>query len=227
MSFVIAPPDIVSLPVLGSDQRFPVRRVYCVGQNYAEHAREMGSDPDRQAPFFFCKAREAVTCGADFPYPTASSDVQFEIELVVALASGGREIAVASALEHVYGYAVGLDMTRRDLQAQAKKAGRPWEAGKAFDRSAPCSALVPVEQVGHPSQTPIWLEVNGQRRQSGDLDQMIWKVPEILAQLSCLFELHPGDLIFTGTPSGVGPVQRGDRLRGAVDGLAELELRVV
>ncbi len=227
MSYVIAAPDIVSLPVQDSDQHFPVRRVYCVGQNYADHAREMGSDPDRQAPFFFCKARESVLHGADFPYPGASSDVQFEIELVVALKSGGKNLAVETALEHVYGYAVGLDMTRRDLQGQAKKTGRPWEAGKAFDHSAPCSTIVPASQIGHLSQAAIWLEVNGERRQSGDLNQMIWNVPEILAQLSTLFELCPGDLIFTGTPSGVGPITKGDHLRGAVDGLAQLDLRVV
>lgn len=227
MSFVIAAPDIVSLAVHDSDQRFPVRRVYCVGQNYADHAREMGSDPDRQAPFFFCKAREAVYSGSEFPYPPASADVQFEIELIVALGSGGRDIAVADALNHVYGYGVGLDMTRRDLQGQAKKSGRPWEAGKAFDHSAPSSTIVPASKIGHPDDAAIWLDVNGERRQSGNLNQMIWNVPEILAQLSGLFELYPGDLIFTGTPSGVGPVVKGDHLKGAVDGLASIDLRVV
>ena len=198
-----------------------------MGQNYVAHAREMGGDPDRDPPFFFCKSREAISQGGEFPYPGASVDVQFEIELVVALSGGGRDIAVEKAAEIIFGYAVGLDMTRRDLQARAKKSGRPWEAGKAFDHSAPCSAIVSAEDIGHPSAGEVWLDVNGQRRQTGDLDQLIWRVPEVIAELSKLFTLHPGDLIFTGTPSGVGPVTIGDRINGGVRGVAELELLVI
>ena len=227
MSFLFSPPENVSLPIQGQSALFPVRRVYCVGQNYAAHAREMGADPDRDPPFFFCKAREAILSGSDFPYPSASDDVQFEIELVVALSGGGRDIAVDKAAGVIFGYAVGLDMTRRDLQAKAKKSGRPWEAGKAFDHSAPCSAIMPAAEIGHPDKGVVWLDVNGERRQTGDLDQMIWQVPEIVAELSKLFTLHPGDLIFTGTPSGVGPIKPGDRMTGGVDGVAELEVTVV
>ena len=226
-SYLIHPPETVSLTVLGHAGRFPVRRVYCVGQNYAAHAVEMGADPTRQKPFFFCKAREDVLQSAEFVYPGQSQDVQHEIELVVALGRGGFEVSLEEAHDLVLGYAVGLDMTRRDLQAEAKKAGRPWEAGKAFDGSAPCSAIVPVERCGHPEKGEVWLDVNGQRRQTGDLDQLIWKVPEVLVELSKLFRLYPGDLVFTGTPSGVGPVVRGDVIRGGVEGVAELEVRVV
>lgn len=226
MSWTIPPPAQVDLAVLGHPHRFPVRRVFCVGQNYAEHAKEMGSD-GRQPPFFFCKPREAITQGERFVYPRQSAEVHHEIELVVALKAGGRAISSRRALELVWGYGVGLDMTCRDLQSAAKKAGRPWEAAKAFDGSAPCSALVSAEQIDHPNKGAIWLEVNGTVRQRGDLAQMIWKVPEILAELSRFFELGAGDLIFTGTPSGVGPVQPGDRLRGGVDGVGELALEVV
>ena len=226
MSWIFPPSPQVGLPIAASQELFPVRRVFCVGQNYAEHAKEMGSD-GRQPPFFFGKAREAVTHGEPFRYPALSRDVQHEIELVVALGSGGRDLPVGRALEAVWGYGVGLDMTRRDLQAAAKKAGRPWEAGKAFDGSAPCSALIPAESLGHPERGAIWLEVNGEPRQRGDLEQMIWKVPEILAELSKLFTLAAGDLVFTGTPSGVGPIQIGDRMRGGVEGVAELEIEVV
>lgn len=226
MSWIIAPPAQVDLAILGHPHRFPVRRVFCVGQNYAEHAKEMGSD-GRQPPFFFCKASQAVTQGERFVYPRHSAEVHHEIELVVALKAGGREISSEHALELVWGYGVGLDMTCRDLQAAAKKAGRPWEASKAFDGSAPCSALVSKEQIGHPNKGAVWLEVNGASRQRGDLAQMIWKVPEILVELSRFFQLAAGDLVFTGTPSGVGPVQLGDRLRGGVDGVGELTLEVV
>ncbi len=226
MSWIFSPSPEVGLPIVGTDLRFPVRRVFCVGQNYAEHAKEMGSD-GRQPPFFFCKAREAITYGEPFVYPSLSQDVQFEIELVVALGTGGRDLRVETALESVWGYGVGLDMTRRDLQGAAKKSGRPWEAGKAFDGSAPCSALIPAQKVGHPNRGKVWLDVNGQRRQTGDLEQMIWKVPEILVELSKLFTLASGDLIFTGTPSGVGPVVVGDRMVGGVEGVSELEIQVV
>jgi fumarylpyruvate hydrolase len=219
---------VASLAVRDSDRRFPIHRIYCVGRNYAAHAVEMGHDPDREPPFFFQKNPDNVLpSGSDFPYPDKSEDVHHELELVVALASGGANIPEAGALECVFGYAVGLDMTRRDLQGQAKKLGRPWDVGKAFDFSAPCTAIVPAAAIGHPDSGAVWLEVNGELRQRGDLNQMIWKVPEIIAYLSGLFTLSPGDLIFSGTPAGVGAVARGDRLRGGVDGVGEIELSVV
>lgn len=227
-AFVIPAPTVPSLPVAGSARRFPVRRVYCVGRNYAAHAIEMGHDPDREDPFFFQKNPDGLLPGGGrFPYPTATGDVHHEIELVVALASGGTHIAVEDALTHVYGYAVGIDMTRRDLQAAAKKAGRPWEAAKAFEHAAPCSAVSPAADVGHPVRGAVTLEVNGEMRQSGDLAQLIWKVPEIISHLSGLFTLAGGDLVFTGTPAGVGPVACGDRLRGRVEGVGEIEVAVV
>ncbi len=226
--WVIPAPRQPALPVQGESARFPVRRIYCVGRNYADHAIEMGHDPNRESPFFFQKNPDAVEVpDGRFPYPVMSTDVHHEIELVVALAMGGRDIPLESALDCVYGYAVGIDMTRRDLQAEAKKQGRPWEVDKAFEASAPCSAIVPAERIGHPAAGLIWLDVNGERRQSGDLNQLIWKVPEVIATLSALFTLAPGDLIFTGTPAGVGPVQRGDRISGGVEGVAELSLTVV
>ncbi len=227
MEYVIPAPVLPSLPVRGSDARFPVRRIYCVGRNYAAHAREMGGDPDREPPFFFQKPADVLLeSGGAFPYPPKSSDVHFEIELVAALGKGGSDIAVEAALDHVYGYAVGIDMTRRDLQGEAKKTGRPWEVGKAFEKSAPCSAVVPAAEIGHPSSGAIWLSVNGEMRQSGDLDQLIWSVPESIAYLSGLFTLAPGDLLFTGTPAGVGAVQRGDVITGGVEGIGEIEVRV-
>jgi fumarylpyruvate hydrolase len=225
--YVIAPQPQPAVPVEGSPKSFPVRRVYCVGRNYAEHAKEMGHDPTREPPFFFQKNPDSLVInGGAFPYPSKSKDVHHEIELVVALGSGGKDIAAADALKHVYGYAVGLDMTRRDLQGEAKKAGRPWEVGKSFDNAAPCSAIHRASDIGHPSKGTIWLEVNGQRRQSGDLSEMIWSVPEIIAHLSGLFELKAGDLIFTGTPAGVAAVQRGDAMRGGIDGVGELTTKV-
>ncbi|MEE4238413.1 MAG: fumarylacetoacetate hydrolase family protein [Anderseniella sp.] len=227
MRYAITPPERTHLAVRGSDEIFPVRRVYCVGRNYAAHAIEMGHDPDREDPFFFLKCPEnIVTGGGDFPYPPASSDVHHEIETVVALASGGRDIAVEDALSHVFGYGVGLDMTRRDLQGEMKKLGRPWEIGKAFDHSAPMSELVRAAEIGHPASGAIWLKVNGEVRQSGDMNQMIWKVPEMIAYLSRLFELAPGDLIMTGTPSGVGPVVRGDVMHGFAEGIGEVHCKV-
>jgi fumarylpyruvate hydrolase len=225
--FVFAPAPVPSLPVAGKGALFPIHRIYCVGRNYAEHAIEMGHDPSREAPFFFQKNADSVLPpGQDFPYPAASQDVHHEIELVVALESGGSDIPVEKALGHVFGYGVGLDMTRRDLQAEAKKAGRPWEVGKAFEHAAPCSALQPAEKIGHPQQGAIWLKVNGSARQKGDLNQMIWKVPEMISYLSGLFALRAGDLIFSGTPAGVGPVLRGDRLLGGIDGVGTLDLAV-
>ncbi|MBC2884139.1 fumarylacetoacetate hydrolase family protein [Ochrobactrum sp. CM-21-5] len=227
-SYVFAPCPQPFLPVKGTQACFPVHRIYCVGQNYADHAIEMGGDPTRNPPFFFQKNPDCLVIeGRDFPYPSQTEDVHHEIELVVALKTGGCGIPVVKALDHVYGYAVGIDMTRRDLQAFAKKAGRPWEVAKAFEHSAPCSAIVMASEIGHPETGAITLKINGETRQSGDLNQMIWKVAETISYLSSLFELQPGDLIFTGTPAGVGPVQRGDRLEGQVDGVGMLSVIVV
>lgn len=224
--FVIGPPATPALPVAGSDRLFPVHRVYCVGRNYAAHAIEMGGDPDRDPPFFFQKNPDNIYAGNSFPYPSASDDVHHEIELVVALGKGGVGIPVADALGCVWGYGVGLDMTRRDLQAKAKELQRPWEVGKAFEHSAPCSPLAPAASIGHPASGAIWLDVNGARRQEGDLNQMIWKVPEMISYLSGLFRLAPGDVIMTGTPAGVGAVRRGDVLKGHIDGVGEIEVSV-
>jgi fumarylpyruvate hydrolase len=225
VTYVIQPPPITTLPVAGTDESFPVSRVYCVGRNYAEHAVEMGGDPDREPPFFFAKpANSVVPNGGTLPFPSGTEDLHFEIELVVALAEGGADLDASDALSHVFGYAVGLDMTRRDLQAEAKKAGRPWDMAKGFDRSAPVSAIRPVSAIGHPERGSIWLRVNGELRQEGDLSQQIWKVPETIAFLSTLVDLRPGDLIMTGTPKGVGPVSRGDRLVGHIDGVGDLEV---
>ena len=227
LTTIIPVPAPVLLPIEGEAALFPVRRVYCVGRNYADHAIEMGHDPSREAPFFFQKNPDNLDTSGDFPYPPLSSDVHHEVELVVALRSGGGDIPVGQALDCVYGYGVGIDFTRRDLQGEAKKLGRPWEIGKAFERSAPVSALVPATQVGHPDKGGIWLMRNGEAAQRGDLSQMIWKVPEIIAELSKLFTLAPGDIIMTGTPAGVGPVARGDKISCSVDGVATLVLNVV
>jgi fumarylpyruvate hydrolase len=227
MSFVFEPPAPTTLPILGQDARFPVRRIYCVGRNYAAHAVEMGHDPDKEPPFFFQKNPDNLFLGRQWPYPSATEDLHHEIELVVALHSGGVDIPVERALDHVFAYGVGLDMTRRDLQGEAKKLGRPWEVGKAFERSAPCGPLTPASRIGHPIAGAVWLKVNGELRQEGDLNQMIWKVPEVIGHLSHLFELAPGDLIMSGTPAGVGPVVRGDVLHGHVDGLEDLRLEIV
>jgi len=225
--FVIAAPDQVSVPVWGTSDRFPVHRIYCVGRNYAAHAVEMGHDPDKEPPFFFQKSpSNLVTDGQNFPYPQATQDVHHEIELVVALSSGGRDIPLERAMDCVYGYAVGLDMTRRDIQADLKKMSRPWDAAKSFEHSAPCSEIVPAAEIGHPSRGAIWLKINDETRQEGDLDQLIWKIPEVIAHLSGLFELRAGDLIMSGTPSGVGPVHRGDKLHGYVEGVGELHCTV-
>ena len=228
MGYVISNFNWPDVAVQGTSSRFPVRRIYLVGRNYADHAREMGHDPNREKPFFFQKPSDAVLpSGSNFPYPPQSSNVHHEIEMVVALASGGRDIDEANALQHVYGYAVGIDITRRDLQQQMKQQGRPWEAGKSFDRSAPISEIVPVASCGHPKNGRIWLTVNGEVRQDGDLSQLIWSVPEIIATLSASFELAGGDLIFTGTPAGVGPIGPGDRLVGGVQSVGEIEVIVV
>ena len=220
-------PEPARVPIRGSDQYFPVHRIYCVGRNYAEHAIEMGHDPDREPPFFFQKNPDNLLIGvAEFPYPVASSDVHHEIEMVVGLSAGGTDIPIENALDCVFGYAVGLDMTRRDLQGEAKKMGRPWEVGKAFEQSAPCTDMVLASEIGHPDRGLIELAVNGDVRQQGNLDQMIWKVPEMISYLSGLFTLQPGDLIFSGTPAGVAAVARGDKLVGRVEGVGELSVTV-
>jgi fumarylpyruvate hydrolase len=223
---VIAPPPAVLLPVMGEAARFPVRRVYCVGRNYAAHTVEMGGDPDRDPPFFFQKNPDDLDPSGTFPYPRRTGEVHHEVELLVALSGGGRDIAVADALDAVWGYAVALDMTRRDVQAEAKRLGRPWELAKAFERSAPVGPLVPVSASGHLSAGAIRLDVNGETRQTGDLGQMIWKVPEMISYLSEHVTLAPGDVILSGTPSGVGPVVRGDVMHAAIEGLPPLDVTV-
>jgi fumarylpyruvate hydrolase len=222
--FVITPPATPALAIADSDQVFPLRRVFCVGRNYAAHAREMGNDPDREPPFFFTKPADAVVpASGTVPYPPSTRDLHHEVELVVALKAGGADVDPERALELVWGYAVGVDLTRRDLQDVAKKASRPWDLAKGFDASGPCSPLQPLACTGHPEQGRIWLEVNGEARQDGDLDEMIWKVPEVIAYLSRFVTLAPGDLNFTGTPAGVGALQPGDRVRGGVDGVTGFE----
>ncbi len=213
--------------IAGADARFPVRRIYCVGRNYADHAIEMGHDSDREAPFFFTKPADAIVGnGAAIPYPTRTSKLHHEIELVVAMDKGGADIAAENALEHVFGYAVGIDLTRRDLQKMAKDLGRPWDTAKGFDHSAPISAIHGADDIGHPQSGRIWLKVNGENRQLGDLNELIWTVPESIAELSTLFRIEPGDLIFTGTPAGVGPVVAGDRLTGGIDGIDEIAISI-
>ena len=233
MSYVFPPPAVASVPVLGSAERFAVHRIYCVGRNYAEHAKEMGFT-GREPPFFFMKPADAVLAvnagdTGTLPYPSLTANLHHEIELVVAIGKGGKNIAVADALEHVYGYAIGLDMTRRDLQNDMKKQGRPWCIGKGFDDSAPIGPITPAAQAGdmaHMAQAAIWLQVNGQDRQRSRLDQLIWNVAETIAHLSSAWALQPGDLIYTGTPEGVGAVVPGDVLEAGIDGLASLRLRV-
>jgi fumarylpyruvate hydrolase len=227
MSYVFPPSPVVAIPVAGTDQQFAVRRIYCVGRNYEAHAREMGHDPEREPPFFFCKPADAVVYAAPgqtarFAYPSQSQDVHYEMELVAAIGKQGRDIAPEQALEHVYGYALGLDMTRRDLQAQMKKMGRPWDIAKGFDASAPLGTIHPVSAIGHPAAGAIWLKVNGVERQRSDISQLIWSVAETVAYLSTLVELFPGDLIYTGTPEGVGAIVRGDLMQGGVDGVGEI-----
>lgn len=215
----VTPPTV---PIVGTTDSFPVRRIFCVGQNYADHAREMGSDPDRQQPFFFSKPADAVVAsGTTLPFPTQTDDLHHEVELVVAIGVGGKDVAAAEAAAMMFGAGVGIDLTRRDLQAVAKKAGRPWDMAKGFDRSAPVGALT----TGQPAaQGAIALAVDGETRQSGDLSMMIWSVAEVIAALSSFVELAPGDLIFTGTPAGVGPIRRGQRVRATIDGLEPLEI---
>ncbi|HWK74960.1 MAG TPA: fumarylacetoacetate hydrolase family protein [Povalibacter sp.] len=223
MSYVFPPAELPCVEVQGRKERFPVHRIYCVGRNYAAHAREMGNNPEREPPFFFGKPADAIVPNhATIPYPTQTANLHHEIELVVAIGKGGSNIPVAQALEHVFGYAVGNDLTRRDLQSQAKDLGRPWDTAKGFDRAAPIGAILPATAGTRLERGRIWLKVNGELRQQGDLADLIWSIPEIIAELSTLFELAPGDLIYTGTPAGVGPLKPGDRIEGGVDGLETL-----
>ena len=224
--YVIPAPAVPTIPVAGGGE-FPVRRVYCIGRNYAAHAVEMGHDPDREPPFFFQKNPNNLDSSGSFPYPPHSKDVHHEVELLVALKSGGTNIKLEDALSHVYGYGVCLDMTRRGLQGEAKKMGRPWEIGKAFELSGPVGPVQPVAKVGHPDKGRIAVSVNGQPRQEGDLNQMIWKVPEMISYLSEYFELQAGDVIMAGTPSGVGAVERGDVMDCVIEGGGTLTVKVV
>ena len=229
MSYVFEPVKTAALPVAGSSDKYSVRRVYCVGRNYAEHAREMGSDPDREPPFFFCKPNDcqsivpvAANEIVDLPYPGLTSNYHYEVELVVAIGRGGRNIRAEDAQAHIFGYAVGLDMTRRDLQAQMRETGRPWEIGKAFDFSAPIGELNRISETGVLSDAAIELSVNGEIKQSSNINHLTWSVAETIAKLSELFALQPGDLIFTGTPEGVGAVVKGDTIRAKVEGLTSI-----
>jgi fumarylpyruvate hydrolase len=226
MSYVFAPPEMISIPVRGSADRFPVRRVYCVGRNYAEHVLEMGHDL-KEPPFFFQKNPDNIVLNGEFPYPSRTNNVHHEVELVVFLSKGGENIPVEKALDHVFGYGVGLDMTRRDLQTEAKKLGRPWEVGKAFEHCGPCGEIVRASEIGHPKEGAIWLKVNGEMRQQGDLNQLIWSVPESISYLSGLFTLAPGDILMTGTPAGVSSVKPGDVMDSHIDGVGDLTVKVV
>lgn len=225
-NFEITAPPVVALPIADTDNTFPVRRVYCIGRNYAAHAIEMGHDPDREPPFFFQKNADNLDPSGEFPYPDKTADVHHEIEMAVMLKSGGTNIKVEDALDNVFGYALSLDMTRRDLQGEQKKMGRPWEIGKAFERSAPVGPILPVSQVGHLSEGRVELKINGDTKQEGDLNQMIWKVPEMISYLSDYFELAAGDVILSGTPSGVGPVEKGDVMEVIVEGLGSMKVKV-
>lgn len=228
MTFAIAPHAIAAIPVSATDMRFPLHRIYCIGRNYADHAREMGSVVDRAQPIFFSKPADAIVIdNGDVPYPPATRELHHEVEMVVALATGGRDIAVAHALEHVYAYGIGLDLTRRDLQAVAKSKGNPWDVAKGFDCSAPVSDLRRVSEIGHPQHLQLSLDVNGERRQQTDIGEMIFSVAEIIHELSKLYDLQSGDLIFTGTPAGVAALVKGDRFRAELEGVAVLEGRIV
>lgn len=227
MTFAFNPPPQPSVAIVGSDARFPVRRIFCVGRNYADHVREMGNDPKSEPPLFFTKPADAVVeSGAVIAYPSHTSNFHHEVELVIAIGKGGANIAESAALDHVWGYAVGVDLTRRDRQAEAKKAGTPWDTAKGFDHSAPVSALTPAASAGDAANTRIWLKVNGETRQDASTHDMIWSVPEIIAALSAWWDLKPGDLIFTGSPSGVSALERGDKIECGVEGLAELSFSI-
>lgn len=227
MAYVFPPAPCPTVAIRGRADVFPVRRIFCVGRNYAEHAREMGMDPEREPPFFFTKPADAIVAdGSKIVYPLRTGNLHHEIELVLALGAGGRNIPVESALERIFGYAVGLDLTRRDLQSAARKEGRPWDTAKGFDQSAPISSIVPATEIGHLQRGRIALEVNGALRQQGDIADMIWKIPEIIAELSTYFELAAGDLIYSGTPAGVGPIGRGDKLLGSIEGIGTLSFSI-
>lgn len=231
MDWVLPPPPVASVAVVGTDARFAVRRIFCVGRNYAAHAREMGADPDRTLPCFFTKPADAVvdadaSLAASIPYPPDTAELHHEVELAVAIGTGGATISRERALDHVFGYAVALDLTRRDRQREAKERRHPWDWGKAFDRSAPIAALHPARDVGHPEQGRIWLTVDGELRQQADLGELIWPVAEVVSLISRSIALAPGDLVLTGTPAGVGPIERGQTVRAGIDGLRELQLTV-
>lgn len=214
------------VPVAGGGE-FPVRRIYCIGRNYAEHVAEMGYDVERSRPFFFSKPADAIVpTGSDVPYPPRTENLHHEIELVVAIGKADRDVAVSDALDHVFGYAVGIDLTRRDLQAESKEKGRPWETAKGFDHSAPISAIHRATDVGHPAAGRIWLAVNGQIRQDAALNALIWSVAESVAELSAFFEIAPGDLLYTGTPAGVGPLEPGDEVTGGIEGIDEISIKI-
>lgn len=227
MRYVIPPPNLPSLPIHGRDERFAVRRVFCIGRNYADHAKEMGAGVDRSQPVFFTKPADAIVAdGADVPYPPATTSLHHEVEMVVALAGGGRDIEPSAAAAMIFGYGVGLDLTRRDLQAAAKAGGLPWDSAKGFDHSAPVSTLRAVADGIPTADATLELRVNGQRRQHASIADMLWSVPDIIAELSKLFELKPGDLVFTGTPAGVAELKRGDRFHAGLEGVATLEGRI-
>ncbi len=225
--FVFTPPPQASVAMAGEAARFPVRRIFCVGRNYAAHAREMGKDPDREPPFFFTKPADAVVdSGATIPYPPETANFHYEIELIVAIGGGGADIRPEAALDHVFAYGVGIDLTRRDLQFEARDKGRPWDWGKAFDRSAPIAPLHRVAKVGHPAKGRIWLAVNGAVKQDADLAELIWPVPDIISILSRTMTIQPGDLIMTGTPAGVGAIVPGDKVTGGIDGLGDIAITI-
>jgi fumarylpyruvate hydrolase len=216
-----------TVPIAGSDDSFPVHRIYCIGQNYAAHAREMGVNPDRNPPVYFMKPADSVVpSGASVRYPPRTGNLHHEIEFVVAIGRGGSDIDVGRAAEHVFGYTVGIDLTRRDLQAAAKERGAPWDTAKSFEQAAPVSPIRKVEDIGHPDRSRIWLSVNGDLRQDGNLSELIWSVPEAIADLSTYYTLAPGDLLFTGTPAGVGPLNVGDRVSGGIEGVGEIEIEI-
>ena len=227
MNYVIDKPAQPFLKVKNSKDVFPVRRIYCIGRNYADHAIEMGFDPNKEPPFFFQKNNSNIVIDGKFPYPLQTKDVHHELEMVVALKSGGTNISLEKASDHIYGYAVGLDMTRRDLQGVAKKMGRPWEIGKAFEKSAPIGVLSKIEETGKLDEGKIVLKLNGETKQEGNLNMMIWKVSEIISHLSQFYDISAGDIIMTGTPAGVGPVQKGDKLEGTIEKLESLKVDVI
>jgi fumarylpyruvate hydrolase len=227
MTFFVIPPAAPTVLAVSTGGLFPVRRVFCVGQNYADHAREMGHDPNRENPVFFTKPADAINSLTEVPFPPATSNLHYESELVVAVGTGGADIPAEQGLAHVYGYTVGCDLTRRDLQSEARKAGRPWDMAKGFDLSGVCATLRPAAEIGHPTSGAITLSVNGEAKQNGNLNQMIWSVPEVIAALSKLVTLAPGDLIFTGTPAGVGPLVKGDKVEMAVAGIASFAFSLV